>query len=49
MADTQLITAPDAVDDVPDDLQQNVFLSSVNALINWGRQGALWPLSFGLA
>jgi NADH-quinone oxidoreductase subunit B len=40
---------PESLDDVAPELRQNVLLTSVNALINWGRKGALWPLSFGLA
>ena len=34
---------------VPDDLQRNIAISSVDALVNWSRKAALWPLSFGLA
>jgi len=40
---------PQSLEDVSPELRQNVLLTSVNALINWGRKGALWPLSFGLA
>ncbi len=35
--------------EVPDDLQRNLAVTSVDALINWGRKSAVWPLSFGLA
>jgi len=35
--------------EVPDDLQRNFFVTSVDALLNWGRKSAVWPLSFGLA
>ena len=35
--------------DVPDDLQRNLAVTSIDALINWGRKSAVWPLSFGLA
>lgn len=35
--------------DVPDDLQRNLAVTTVDALINWGRKSAVWPLSFGLA
>ena len=35
--------------EVPDDLRRNLAVSSVDALINWGRKSAVWPLSFGLA
>ncbi len=35
--------------EVPDDLKGNLLVSSVDALVNWGRKSALWPVSFGLA
>jgi len=35
--------------EVPDDLDRNVAVTSVDALVNWGRRSAVWPLSFGLA
>ena len=35
--------------EVPEDLQQNLLVTSVDALVNWGRKSALWPVSFGLA
>ena len=35
--------------DVPDDFKRNIAVTSVDALLNWGRKSALWPLSFGLA
>ena len=35
--------------EVPEDLKNNIAVSSVDALINWGRKSAVWPLSFGLA
>jgi NADH-quinone oxidoreductase subunit B len=34
---------------VPDDLQRNVLVTSVDALVNWGRKSSVWPLTFGLA
>ena len=40
--------SPDPIE-VPDDLKGNVLVSSVDALVNWGRKSALWPVSFGLA
>ena len=35
--------------EVPDEFDRNVAITSVDALINWGRKSAVWPLSFGLA
>lgn len=35
--------------EVPDDLQRNLMITSVDALVNWSRKSALWPVSFGLA
>ena len=34
---------------VPDDLERNVMVTSVDALLNWSRKSALWPVAFGLA
>ncbi len=35
--------------EVPEDLKGNLVVSSIDALVNWGRKSALWPVSFGLA
>lgn len=35
--------------EVPDDLKRNLAVTSIDALLNWGRKSAVWPLSFGLA
>jgi len=35
--------------EVPDGLKRNLAVTSVDALVNWGRKSAVWPLSFGLA
>ena len=35
--------------EVPDELQRNLAVTSIDALVNWGRKSAIWPLSFGLA
>jgi NADH-quinone oxidoreductase subunit B len=34
---------------VPEDLQRNVLVTSVDALVSWGRKNSMWPLMFGLA
>jgi len=30
-------------------LKENVFLTSVEKVVNWGRKSSIWPLGFGLA
>jgi NADH-quinone oxidoreductase subunit B len=39
----------DPLIEVPDDLERNLVVTSVDALINWSRKSAVWPLTFGLA
>ena len=40
----------DAIDsDLPEDLQKNVFLTTVDNVYNWGRARSMWPMMFGLA
>ncbi|MCI0768951.1 MAG: NADH-quinone oxidoreductase subunit B [Chloroflexi bacterium] len=34
---------------VPDDLQRNLLVTSVDALVSWGRKNSMWPVMFGLA
>ena len=46
---THLEAYPDQVIHVPDDIQRNIMVTSVDALLNWGRKSALWPVAFGLA
>lgn len=31
------------------DLKENVFLTTVEKVVNWGRKSSIWPLGFGLA
>ncbi len=44
-------TAPisEGIIEVPEDLKKNLAVTSVDALLNWGRKSSVWPLSFGLA
>jgi len=34
---------------VPDELKRNVFLTTLDAIYNWGRMYSTWPMAFGLA
>jgi NADH-quinone oxidoreductase B subunit len=34
---------------VPEELQSNVFVSTVDKVYNWSRKASMWPLLFGLA
>ncbi len=34
---------------VPDDLQDNVFVTTLDNVYNWSRKASIWPLLFGLA
>ena len=34
---------------VPEELRRNVFMTSVDAVYNWGRARSMWPMMFGLA
>ena len=35
--------------EVPSDMERNVLVTSVDALLNWSRRSAVWPVAFGLA
>ena len=35
--------------EVPEGLERNLAVTSIDALLNWGRKSAVWPLTFGLA
>ncbi len=35
--------------EVPQELKQNVFMTSVDFLYNWSRKNSVWPMLFGLA
>ena len=34
---------------MPDELKQNVALTTLNAIVNWSRKSALWPFPLGTA
>ena len=46
---TALEAYPDPVVEVPEELQHSLFVTSIDALLNWGRRSAVWPVAFGLA
>lgn len=49
LKDTALEPLAEPTIEVPPDLQRNVVVTTVDALLNWGRRSAVWPLMFGLA
>ena len=49
MRQTHLEPYPDPVVKVPDDLERNVMVTAVDALLNWSRKSSIWPVAFGLA
>ena len=49
LVDTSIEPLAEPLIEVPEDLKGNLVVSSLDALINWGRKSALWPVSFGLA
>ena len=34
---------------VPDELRNNIFITSIDKIYNWGRRNSVWPMVFGLA
>ncbi len=34
---------------VPDELQSNIFITSLDKIYNWSRRNSCWPMMFGLA
>ena len=49
LKETHVHPLPDPLEGFSDDLKRNIAVTSVDALVNWGRKSAVWPLSFGLA
>ena len=49
LKDTSLEPIAEPIIEVPEDLKGNLVVTSVDALVNWSRKSALWPVSFGLA
>ena len=39
----------DDIIEVPEDLRQGLIVTSVDAVLNWGRKSSMWPVAFGLA
>ena len=40
---------PEPLIEVPEDIKGNVAVTSIDALLNWSRRSAVWPVAFGLA
>ena len=36
-------------EEMPEELKNNVFFTTLNSIYNWGRRGSMWPMMFGLA
>ncbi len=49
LKDASIEPLAEPIIEVPDDLKNNLMVTSVDALVNWGRKSALWPVTFGLA
>lgn len=49
LKDTAKQPFPENAIEVPAELERNIVVTSVDALLNWGRKNAVWPLTFGLA
>ena len=49
LKDASIEPLPEPLIEIPDDLKTNLVVTSVDALVNWSRKSALWPVTFGLA
>ena len=45
------MTSADIASDIPipDEVADNVFITSLNTVYNWSRRNSIWPMVFGLA
>ncbi len=34
---------------IPDDVSENIFITSIDKIYNWSRKNSVWPMVFGLA
>lgn len=46
MNQTDVIEGPDGIRVIPG---ANIFIMALDKVVNWGRAGSLWPVTFGLA
>src|SRR6266545_1976074 len=48
-----VIALPDFKDDpdlaIPDEIQPNIFVTTLDKIYNWSRRSSCWPMLFGLA
>lgn len=42
-------TIPDPLEWMKNEVSHNVLVTSIDALIDWGRRSSVWPVTFGLA
>ncbi len=49
LKDTAVERLGEPVLEIPPDLKRNLMVAPVDAMLNWGRRSAVWPLAFGLA
>ncbi len=49
LKDASIEPLAEPIIEIPDDLKNNLMITSVDALVNWGRKSSLWPVTFGLA
>jgi NADH-quinone oxidoreductase subunit B len=40
---------PEPLVDIPAEFRRNLFITTVDSLLNWGRKSSVFPLAFGLA